>query len=47
MPLACDISRATIAADQRPDDIAGPFAQASFDRIRPVIEEIARRLACR
>ena len=40
-------SRVELAPDHRLDEIANPIAQAGLDRIKPVVEEINRRLGLR
>ena len=34
-----------LGPDHRLDEIADPIAQAGFDRVKPVVEKISRRLA--
>src|SRR5207245_1349666 len=39
--------RLELALDHRLDELAHPVAQAGFDRIKPIVEKIDRRLGCR
>ena len=36
-----------LALDHGMDELADPIAQASFDRIKPVVEKMDSRLGCR
>jgi hypothetical protein len=36
-----------LALDHGMDEFANPIAQATFDRIKPVVEKINSRLGCR
>src|SRR3954451_21690712 len=39
--------RLELALNHRLDELAHPVAQAGFDRIKPIVEKIDRRLGCR
>src|SRR6267142_4889421 len=39
--------RLELGLDHRLDELAHPIAQAGFDRIKPIVEKMGRRLGCR